>query len=272
MTAIKKTAVLFVTFFFLYGCGEFQGQTANPQKVSFKQVEISEKEGDCDDPDSDYCAEIIISYPLFSIPEKKEIEEKINNFIKSKMLIPIFDGNVIDSFDDLVRYFFEEYCQFKTDIPDSYQEWFIGRSATVKFYNEDFITLDFSEYAYLGGAHPNHYTQYFVLDLNRGNKITLQDIFIEGYKLILNKIAEKEFRKLKELGENENLDDAGFWFNDNKFSVNNNFALGDDGVTFYYNSYEITAYAYGPTELIIPLAKIGDLMKEGGVLAEFMKQ
>lgn len=272
MAAIKKTAVLFVTVFFLFGCGVNQGQTSDSQKISFEQVEISEKEGNCDDPNSDYCAEIIIGYPVFSIPEKKEIEKKINNFIKNEMLIPIFDGNVIDSFDDLVRYFFEEYRQFKTDIPDSYQEWFIERSAIVKFYNDDFISLDFSEYAYLGGAHPNHYTQFFVLDLNRGNKITLQDIFIEGYKLILNKIAEKEFRKLKELGEHEDLDESGFWFDDNRFSINDNFALSDDGVTFYYNSYEITAYAYGPTELIIPLAKIGDIMKEGGVLAEFMKQ
>jgi len=272
LRAIKETAILVVIVFFLFGCGEYQGQTTNPQKVSFEQIKIAEKEDDCDDPDSDYCAEMIVSYPLFSIPEREKIEKKVNNFVRNEMLIPIFDGNVIDSFDDLVRYFFDEYRQFKTDIPESYQEWFIERSGTVKFYNDDFISLDFSEYAYLSGAHPNHYTQFFVLDLNSGNKITLEDIFIKGYKPILNKIAEEEFRKLKELGEHEDFDNAGFWFDDNRFSLNDNFALGDDGVTFYYNSYEITAYAYGPTELIIPLSKIGELMKEGGILAEFMKQ
>ncbi len=94
-----------------------------------------------------------------------------------------------------------------------------------------------------------------VLDLNSGNKVTLEDIFIAGYKPILNKIAEEEFRKLKELGEHEDLDEAGFWFDDNRFSINDNFAISDEGLTFYYNNYEITAYAYGPTELIIPLSK-----------------
>ena len=272
MRAINKTAVLIVTVFFLFGCGDYRGQTSDSQKISFEQIKISEKDGDCDDPNSDYCAKIIIEYPHFSIPGKREIEKKINNFVRKEMLIPIFDGNVIDSFDDLVRYFFDEYRQFKTDIPDSYQEWIIERSGIVKFYNDDFISLGFSEYAYLGGAHPNHYTQFFVLDLNSGNNITLEDIFIKGYKPILNKIAEEEFRKLKELEEHEDLDNAGFWFENNKFSINDNFALGDDGVTFYYNSYEITAYAYGPTELIIPLAKISELIKEGGVLSEFMKQ
>lgn len=272
MAVFKKTAVLFVTVFFLFCCGDYQGQTSNPKKISFEQIKISEKEGDCDDPNSDYCAEMIIEYPMFSIPEKRDIEKKINNFVKNEMLVSLFSEDKIDSFDDMVRNFFDEYRQFKTDIPDSYQVWFIERSGTVKFYNDDFISITFSEYAYLGGAHPNNYTQFTVLDLNNGNIITLEDIFIEGYKPILNKIAEEEFRKLKELGEQEDLDEAGFWFDDNRFNINDNFALSDDGLAFYYNSYEITAYAYGPTELIIPLAKIGDLMKEGGVLAEFMKQ
>jgi len=272
LAAINKTAVLIVTVFFLFGCGEYNGQTSEPQKISFEQVEISEKEGDCDDQNSDYCAEIIIGYPVFSIPEKRKIEKKINKFVKNEMLVSLFSEDKIDSFDDLVRNFFDEYRKFQTDVPDSYQEWFTERNGTVKFFNDDFMSLTFSEYAYLGGAHPNSYTLFTILDLNNGNKITLEDIFIEGYKPILNKIAEEEFRKLKELGKHEDLDEAGFWFDDNRFSINDNFALSDDGLTFYYNNYEITAYAYGPTELIIPLAKISNLIKEGGVLAEFMKQ
>jgi len=271
LAAIKKTAVLFVTIFFLLNCGDYQGQASDSQKISFEQVEISEKEG-CDDPNSDYCAEIKLGYPVFSIPGKKKIESEINDFVKNEMLISIFGEDIIDSFDELVNSFFDEYRQFKTDIPDSYQEWFIERSGSVKFYNDDFISLAFSEYAYLGGAHPNSYTSFTVLDMKSGNKITLEDIFIDGYKPILNKIAEKEFRKLKELGEDESLDEAGFWFDGNRFSINENFALSNEGLTFYYNNYEITAYAYGPTELIIPLAKISDLIKEGGILAEFIKQ
>ncbi len=57
------------------------------------------------------------------------------------MLISIFGEDIIDSFDELVNSFFDEYRQFKTDDPESYQEWFIERSGTVKFYNDDFISL-----------------------------------------------------------------------------------------------------------------------------------
>ncbi len=259
------------TVLILCGCGEYQGHTSQLHKISFEQVEISEKEV-CDDPNSDYCAEIKLGYPVFSISGNKETEQKINYLIKTEMLLSIFSDDKIDSFDELVNSFFNEYRQFKTDIQDSYQEWFIERSGSVKFYNDDFISLAFSVYTYLGGAHPNSYTVFTVLDLKSGDKITQEENFIQGYKPILNEIAEKEFRKLKELGEYENLDEAGFWFEDNRFSLNDNFAISDEGLTFYYNNYEITAYAYGPTELIIPLAKISQLIKDGGILAEFMKQ
>jgi len=45
LAAIKRTAVLFIIIFFLFGCGDYQGQIANPQKVSFEQIKISEKDG-----------------------------------------------------------------------------------------------------------------------------------------------------------------------------------------------------------------------------------
>ncbi len=74
MAAIKKTAVLFVTIFILFDCGEYQGQTSDSQKISFEQVEISEKEG-CDDPNSDYCAEIITRVSCFFYSWKEKDRE-----------------------------------------------------------------------------------------------------------------------------------------------------------------------------------------------------
>ncbi len=93
MTSIKKVTVIIIAVFYLFGCGDYQGRTSQPQKISFEQVEISEKEG-CDDPNSDYCAEIIIGYPIFSIPEKEKIENNINSFVKNEMLISIFDAKM----------------------------------------------------------------------------------------------------------------------------------------------------------------------------------
>ena len=106
--------------------------------------------------------------------------------------------------------------------------------------------------------------------MKSGEIIELPDILIDGYLDELNNIAEPIFRKEKELTEDINLTEAGFWFDDDKFGVSNNFTIGKDGLTFYYNSYEITSYAYGPTELFIPYKSIKKLIIQDGLLSGFI--
>jgi hypothetical protein len=82
----------------------------------------------------------------------------------------------------------------------------------------------------------------------------------------LIKIGEAEFRKLKELTKEADLGQAGFWFENNKFYLNDNFLITDSSLVFYYNNYEITAYAFGPTEIILPYSKIKSLIGQESIL------
>lgn len=76
---------------------------------------------------------------------------------------------------------------------------------------------------------------------------------------------------MKQLGPDDDLGSAGFWFENNKFSLNDNFLILDSGLVFYYNNYEITAYAFGPTELEIPYTKIKTLVDEKNILKDLVK-
>ena len=80
-----------------------------------------------------------------------------------------------------------------------------------------------------------------------------------------------EFRRLKELTSEADLGQAGFWFENNKFYLNDNFLITDSSLVFYYNDYEITAYAFGPTELIIPYSKIATLVGDQSLVKHFIK-
>jgi hypothetical protein len=82
----------------------------------------------------------------------------------------------------------------------------------------------------------------------------------------LNNVAEKIFCKVKELKPEDNLEEAGFWFKGNKFSFNENFGIRNEGLVFYFNSYEIAPYAMGPTEIMIPYSEIKNLVKQDGLL------
>ena len=104
--------------------------------------------------------------------------------------------------------------------------------------------------------------------MSTGEEIRLSDILIHGYGADLNRIAEQEFRKVREMKPEQSLEDAGFWFENNKFSLNDNFALTEEGLTFYFNSYEVAPYVMGPTEIVLNYEDFKHLIKENGLLTE----
>jgi len=94
----------------------------------------------------------------------------------------------------------------------------------------------------------------------------LDEIIWPDKQAELTKVGEAEFRKLKELTAEADLGQAGFWFENNEFFLNDNFLITDSSLVFYYNNYEITAYAFGPTELSIPFSKIKSLVDDKSLI------
>ena len=265
-TIIFYTApILF--FLFMAACAK---ETANSSNIEIKTHNLEKHTGDCEDGNSGNCAKIKLQYIEVVYPSNPLVQDKINSQIKSEMLTPIGSEKSNDDFEIMMQNFLDQYVEFKAEIPDAYQQWELERMIKDKYYDENILCCEFSEYSYLGGAHPNSFLRFSNFDLNSGNKINLSDILIEGYSEELNTIAEPIFRREKELTSEEDLTEAGFWFDDNKFQINNNFAITGEGLIFYYNSYEITAYAFGPTKIIIPYKEIRKLLKPNIYLQKFI--
>lgn len=253
---------------FLIGCADKSDDIKlKDNSIQIESVNLKRQSGDCENTGSGNCAKIKIEYiELNNLPDLSTME-KINSKIQKELLRPIGREKGNKNFEELMQNFIDEYKNFKKEFPESHQEWEIERKVDNSFYDDNILSCTFSEYSYLGGAHPNTYLTFTNFNLNSGEIIDLSDILINGYLNALNIIAEPIFRKEKELAEDINLTEAGFWFDDDKFSVNNNFRIGKDGLYFFYNNYEITAYAYGPTELFIPYKSIKKLIKPDGLPA-----
>ncbi len=255
----------------LIGCVDYSDdQKLQRNSIRIETVILKQKSGDCENNGSGNCAKIKIEYiVLKNLPDLSAME-KINSKIQKKLLRPIGRERSNKNFEVLMQNFIDEYNNFKKEFPEAKQEWEIDRKAKNNFNDDNILSCTFSEYSYLGGAHPNTFLTLTNFNLKSGEIIELPDILIDGYLDELNNIAEPIFRKEKELTEDINLTEAGFWFDDDKFGVSNNFTIGKDGLTFYYNSYEITAYAYGPTELFIPYKSIKKLIIPDGLLSGFI--
>ena len=114
-----------------------------------------------------------------------------------------------------------------------------------------------------GAAHPLASLEFYNFNLFNGDLIHLSDLLNFEAKAKLNKIAEKIL--YKEYGED-------MWdFEKEQFELNDNFEISEKGLTFLFNQYEIGPYAIGMPEIFIPYLKMKGLIKEDGLLKQFLK-
>ncbi len=205
--------------------------------------------GDCDSSGQN-CVKVYLRYPVFSYPVT-DIFDSINAFINTLILKPPFIHYQIKTPQDIFDYLSADYRRLQQDF-DGYQSgWELLRQIEVLFNRKNILCLNFNEYIYTGGAHPAYTRLFYIFDLNTGKRLGLSDIIDpQKYDSLLHYI-EAEFRSQKGLAKDQDLLAAGFWFPENRFTLNQNFGAVDDGVIVYYNYYEIAPYAMGPTEIFI---------------------
>lgn len=243
---------------------------ANEKVFKVEQIEIEKESVGCENQSSGSCAKIKIKYPLLKDGQNENANKKINGYLRIQLLQPIFDEDEYSSIDSLISAYFNEYEATKGEIPVNQQPWEIERIITVENQNDKFLSVEYSEFTYLGGAHPNTFITYSNFYLNNGDLISLDECFNEGYETELNNIAEKIFREQNKIPAGTDLNAAGFWFDDNKFEVSDHFAILNKGLLFYYNAYEIAPYAFGPTELIVPYNEIKKIISADGPIGSYV--
>jgi ABC-type transport system substrate-binding protein len=124
------------------------------------------------------------------------------------------------------------------------------------------ITVIISEYSYTGGAHPNSRQTYLNFNQTTGELIQLED-FITNQELLLN-LAEQQFREAYQLASDQDLSAAGLF--ENQLVLPQNFAITQEGLYLFYNTYEIGPYAAGPYEVNIPWTRLEDILKKDSII------
>lgn len=115
-------------------------------------------------------------------------------------------------------------------------------------------------YEYTGGAHGNRYLLIQNYDLETGDMVNEQDLFIDDYyeplkTLLLNAlIAQTDNAESK-----RDLRRMGYSVAD--VVPNENFYVTQEGITYVYNPYEIAPYAMGCIEIFLPWEKVRPLIR-----------
>jgi hypothetical protein len=145
--------------------------------------------------------------------------------------------------------------------PRTAQANFLSGSVEVLRAAPPVVSLEYSDCYFTGGPHDYFDTYYLNFDARTGDAVSLASVLKNGSLSRLTAIAEEHFRKDHKLSPTAGINDAGFWFPDNRFKLNDNFGLSEKSLLFLFNIYEIRPYAGGPTKIEIPLPEIRELLR-----------
>ncbi|MFD2569557.1 DUF3298 domain-containing protein [Spirosoma soli] len=138
--------------------------------------------------------------------------------------------------------------------------WELKTKADTVYAGEKALSVKFETYAYTGGAHPNSNLSFYTFDRETGRSLTLGDMVSDTTALL--GVVEKAFRKQQELLPQYNLEERGYFLRDGRFFLPANVAMGRDGMIFYYNPYEIAAYAVGPIQVTVPYEQLNGILRD----------
>lgn len=192
-----------------------------------------------------------IKYPIININNSPRAEENINNQISVQV-----NEYIEYASNTLYNQAMNTYANsLKNNFPfHSYEAYMVY---TITYNYNCFLSLYTDNYEYTGGAHGNTIRTSNTWELCTGQNIYLYCFFKPytdyTHMLIQEIIAQAE----------ENLKENPFiYFDDYKNLIIKNFNphsfyMSPDGITIYYQQYDIAPYSTGIVEFTIPYVKIG---------------
>ncbi len=138
--------------------------------------------------------------------------------------------------------------------------WEVKTTADTMHVGNKALTVKYETFAYTGGAHPNSSMSFYTFNRETGQMLTLSDMVSDTTALLT--VVEKAFRKQQDLLPQNNLEEQGYFLHDGRFFLPGNVGMSSKGMVFYYNPYEIAAYAIGPIQLTIPYEQLNGILRD----------
>ena len=275
---VSLLAIMVAVSGFLFSCGDKMNK--NTGSLEFDSIQVNETAHLFSDTARPACNLVIdFTYPVKASDEL--LKDTLNKYFISACFGEKYIG---ENPKEVVKQYTEAYIrEYRRDLEPMYLEdekdkkdessigawysYYKGIESHVQLYEKNLLVyrIDYNEYT--GGAHGIYMTTFLNMDLGLMRPLRLDDVFVGEYQepltdLIWNQLmADNEAKTRAELG------DMGYG-STGEIAPTENFYLDKDGVTFYYNVYDITPYAMGPVTVSIPFQMLEHMLGSNPVVGE----
>jgi hypothetical protein len=251
---LKITLPVLLLLLLIIGCQE-EKPTLNLVEKSYTSATLPACEGDI-------CPKIDIQ--LLKAEGKSPLATTINTaieqYIAANLSISPDDEDKIKTIDQGISNFIDSFRSANLEFPDSpaIQGYEFTNTSVVGFENKSLLSLKMETYSYWGGAHGYSSTSYLNFDKEIPELLTTEKLLKDEGKF--KELAEKMFREQEEIPMNGNINETGFFFENDTFSLPINFGFEDDELLLIYNPYEVASYAEGQIIIKIPKADVAPFL------------
>ena len=171
-----------------------------------------------------------------------------------------FDGTLEEMAADIAKVHTEEYVTANQNLLKELEieedeannlNWESMVSGSFGEEYDKYINYQYSIYEYYGGAHGMNYDGALVLDKKTGKAVTY-DTFTKGVSRegLMELLDEYKMDNLvKEIEYDLKPEDV---FYAETIEPSDKFRVGEEGITFYYDPYDLAPYVFGGIEITIP--------------------
>lgn len=280
---MKKYSFGLSTLFLLTGLTMFSCGGKKQDKVnelSIDSVVIKETAHLFNDTSKPNC-KLEIHYTYLKAAQSKALLDSINNALTNLCLGKEYVGldihKALNEYklayikgykNDVEKFYLEEVNKSpKEDLTFEWCNYAKDIKANILFNEYSLLVYQIDTYEYTGGAHGMYASNFLNFDLKTGRQLHLADLFKADYKKELTRMLIAQLEKNNKVTSESELEDIGYFITE-PLSPTENFYIDKEGLTFYYNVYEIAPYAMGTTVIKLPFGAIDGLLKEGNVLQE----
>ncbi|MED4452507.1 DUF3298 and DUF4163 domain-containing protein [Metabacillus fastidiosus] len=182
-------------------------------------------------------------YPQVSGLVNKDAENKINNKLYS---VAVETNNNKIAFDKAEK---EARADWDESELGEFWEWKFEPSFEIHYNQENYLSILYRDYVYMGGAHglSGIYTLNF--DVNTGNIIKLSTVIKNKNKIVRN-YAFKDLLNQQKRGQESLLINSV-----NEIIVNDSarpWVFNSKGIKLFFHEYEVAPYSSGNPEVVVP--------------------
>lgn len=278
---VSLLVLMLATSGFFFSCGNIMNK--NTGTLEFDSIQVNETAHLFGDTAKPAC-NLVINFAYAVQSSDVKLKDSLNTFFLSACF---GDKYMTMAPEEAVKRYTEKYVNdYLKDLEPMYQKdeqekednatmgawysYYKGIEGHVQLYIKDLLIyrVDYNEYT--GGAHGIYSSTFLNMDLRTLSPIRLEDLFVSEYEEALTDLLWNQLMADNKVATHQELEDMGY-ATTGDLKPTENFYLSKEGITFYYNVYEIAPYVMGPVKITLPYEVMQHLLSDDSSIIHSIK-